>query len=250
MTTAVEIKRWTRPIWQHRNDLAFLDRAVFLVPINHVVRAITFEGSSDKTDPRPLWHILLPFAPHRLPKRIWSGSFPVGRSTDAGFAERLVHQIRTKIDHELMPISSIEAFYDLTSLDRKHEAPAGLWKLDKNVAHHAVVLAALGQLDKVADLALEAAETMEPIWKAHLDYWQRLATRAPNNKENQRTVADLVRRLEMYGELRRLAALAQAGDRAGIAELLHWWEARTVKAWHIEELWQPSPFPIELGAGD
>jgi hypothetical protein len=36
------------------------------------------------------------------------------------------------------------------------------------------------------------------------------------------------------------------GDRAGLARLLHSWEAETVKNFKIEHLWEPTPFPLEL----
>lgn len=223
---------------------------MYLAPIGHVIRMIYFEGSSDKTDPRPRWLFLLPFAPARLPGGIWSGTFPVGYSTEEGFGERLVEQISVKIDQELKPVASVEAFYEMTLKNRATEAGAGLWALDRNPAHQAVVLAALGRLDRVAELALPVATKAEPYWQASLEYWRRLAARAPNNKENQRSVAGAIGQLEMCAQLRQLAALAQARDRVGIAGLLHRWEAQNVRAWEVEDLWQSSPFPIELGEGD
>jgi hypothetical protein len=49
--------------------------------------------------------------------------------------------------------------------------------------------------------------------------------------------------------LKELCARYQAGNRQGLAALLHEWEATTVKNLKIEHLWEPTPFPLEL-AGD
>ena len=40
--------------------------------------------------------------------------------------------------------------------------------------------------------------------------------------------------------------LLRARDRAGLAALLHGWEAITVKKLGLEKYWQPTPFPLEL----
>lgn len=46
--------------------------------------------------------------------------------------------------------------------------------------------------------------------------------------------------------LREPCARLAAADRAGLARLLHEWEAYTVKNLKIEHLWAPTLFPLEL----
>ncbi len=46
--------------------------------------------------------------------------------------------------------------------------------------------------------------------------------------------------------LRELCAKLADDDRAGLARLLHAWEAYTVRNFKIEHLWQPTPLPLEL----
>jgi hypothetical protein len=53
---------------------------------------------------------------------------------------------------------------------------------------------------------------------------------------------------EKYRRMRELCARIDADDRGGLAELLHEWEAATVKNLNIEKLWQPTPFPLEQQA--
>ena len=45
-----------------------------------------------------------------------------------------------------------------------------------------------------------------------------------------------------------LCPLVAANDRTGLAKLLHSYEAQSVKNLKIEKFWEPTPFPIELGA--
>lgn len=44
---------------------------------------------------------------------------------------------------------------------------------------------------------------------------------------------------------RAFGPLLATDDRAGLARLLHEVEARTVKRIGLEDLWEPSPFPLE-----
>lgn len=46
--------------------------------------------------------------------------------------------------------------------------------------------------------------------------------------------------------LKELCARYTAGDRRGLAALLHEWEATTVRNLAIEHLWEPTPFPLEM----
>ena len=52
---------------------------------------------------------------------------------------------------------------------------------------------------------------------------------------------------ERYGRAaQELCPLVAANDRAGLANLLHSYEAQSVKNLKIEKYWQRTPFPIEL----
>jgi hypothetical protein len=83
--------------------------------------------------------------------------------------------------------------------------------LGSNFFHEPFVFAAQGNFD------------------AALAACTKLAVREPTN----RRVKELLRRLS-------------AGDRRGVARLLHRWELDSVKRMDLEEFWEPTPFPIEL----
>ena len=46
--------------------------------------------------------------------------------------------------------------------------------------------------------------------------------------------------------VQELCPLVAANDRAGLAKLLHSYEAQSVKNLKLEKFWEPTPFPIEL----
>lgn len=249
MTTVAEIKRWMHPLIQQRQDLALRGRALAIVPFGHIYRCLFFEGSSDRTLPRPRWYIMLPFVPRDLPVRVWSAEMPAGHSTDDGFAERLAEQFRTKIDNDLEPVSTIEAFYELTLDHRPHEAGAGLWQLERNPEYHACVLAALGRLRDASEVAQKCVAPM-PLWQKKLDEGRALMSRRATSGEGRYLVSIATHKLALLSQLERLAVLAREGDRASVAVLLREWEEQKIKLWKVEDLWEPTSFPIELGAGD
>lgn len=214
-----------------------------------MLRGVFFQGSSDKTYPRPRWFFAVPFAPQsELLGSLWSAELPILHSTDERFGDRLIELLLEKIDRDLKPISSVEAFYDLTLHDRPTGAGAGFWALEKYPVFHAPVLAALGRLDAATSVVAHTVAASEPRLRRQLADGQALLAKRKNSVLGRLSVTEANRDLAMLSELKRLAALAEAADRTAIAALLHDWEAQTIKRWDIEDFWQPSPFPLELGA--
>jgi hypothetical protein len=249
MTTAAEIKSWTCSLTKGRQDVVLRGRSLWLLPINHVCRSIFFEGSSDRTDPRARWSFKLPFTPLGLPVRVWSAQLPIGRSTDEAFAARVFEQVTGKIDNDLMPVSTIEAFHAMTLEHRPHEAMAGLWQLSRQPEYHACVLAALGRLEEARVVAEECIAPKDR-WETGLDRGRALLAKRSNSNEGKYLVSMASDRLQLLSELERLRNVSADGDRSGAAALLREWEEQKIRLWKIEDLWEPSPFPIELGAGD
>ena len=85
-----------------------------------------------------------------------------------------------------------------------------------------VMQVALGKLDEARTLArAELAE--RSVDEPHLDDEDR---------------AQLTK-------VKQLCLLLEADDRVGMAELLHAWEAATVRVNKLQHVWEPSPFPLE-----
>jgi hypothetical protein len=180
---------------------------------------------------------------------LWSGYVLVGRSTDEGFLDRVFEQFTQKIDRDLKPVSTIESFYEMTLQYRQHEPMTGLWQLSSQPEYHACVLAALGRLEEALVVAERCIEPMDRV-RATIEKGQALLAKGANRSEGRYLVSVATHRMGIIVEMDRLTNLARAKDRSGVAALLHEWELQRIRLWEVEHLWEPTPFPIELGAGD
>ncbi|MEO5806795.1 hypothetical protein [Devosia sp.] len=91
---------------------------------------------------------------------------------------------------------------------------------------------------------------MEPLSLRYMQDARTENARRPKDKFWQRALESWIERLNALEQLKQLAALADAGNRIAVAQMLHTWSEERVKQWGVEDLWTPLPFPIELGAGD
>ena len=88
----------------------------------------------------------------------------------------------------------------------------------------------------IVDVALGDLDAARAICKENLPRW---SVDNPQHDEDSKA---------KYRRLRELCARLAANDRAGLAQLLHEWEAYTVKNFKIEHLWEPTRFPLEQSA--
>ena len=86
----------------------------------------------------------------------------------------------------------------------------------------------------IVDVALGNLDAARELSEANIQKW---SVDKPHYDDDDRA---------MFRRLRELCARLMADDRAGLARLLHEWEAQTVKNFKIEHLWEPTPFPLEL----
>lgn len=246
MTTSAEIRKWVEPFVGPRRGVCLRGRWLYSTPINHIFCGIFFEGSSDKTDPRPRWYVAPAFTPVGLPIRTWSRSIVVPRSTDEGFGVRLVDLFAETFDNTLKAASSIEGFVALTQFPRTHEALTGPWELAKNPVTHACVLAALGRFGD-ASVVAEAGLSTLPFWRDEVAKGQELLAKRSGNHEAQLQLDLANNRLLLLLELQKLGSLAKADDALGVASLLQTWEVANVTLWKVRDLWQSTSFPFETG---
>jgi hypothetical protein len=250
LTTAVEIKRWTKPLLRQRSDLALHERSIYVRPVRHIIYSVFFPGSSDKTDPRTRSYFSVPFSPSLMIRALWAVSLPVGHSTDEGFQEKLARLITERVDQDRKFMSTIEAFYQMTLDDRWTEPMTGYWELAKYPYFHAPVLAALGRLSEACEVVDRFVTASEPKLLAKLKRGEDQLAKRRNSWLGKFDIEQATEDLRVLSELQRLADLATAGDRAGVGALLREWEEKTIRRFGLEFLWQPAPFPVELGEGD
>jgi len=241
MTTAVQVKRVTRPLLERNHDLAPVGRLVVIKPVRHLIRGIFIERDIDPVVFDPKWFVNFLFRPgagitdrwgERLRRKIgvrrkptkaeqrifvaqwllpirerrYPKSFGGWVAYDPAIATEMCEVIEQRALPILRAIQSIDDFVALTGDKTRFS-----WTyLGSNFFHEPFVFAAQGNFE------------------AALAACTRLAARDPRN----RRVKELLRRLA-------------GGDRHGVARLLHRWEAESVKRIELEEFWEPSPFPIE-----
>ena len=88
----------------------------------------------------------------------------------------------------------------------------------------------------IVDVALGDLEAARAICEKNIQRWSNWSD-DPDLDEDGKA---------KFRRLRELCAKLAEDDRAGLARLLHEWEAYTVKNFKIEHLWEPTPFPLEM----
>ena len=252
MTTIAEVKRWTRPILAEHPDLALKPRMLYVRPVHHIFLTIMFVGASDRTLPRPRANHRLLFAPPSARSSDnWSRELVAGWSTDPDFADRLARVIRESLANTLRPRGSIEGLYAAMGSSAK-DWGYELGRLSHAGILHAVVLAALGRLAESCAVAQAHIDNNEgPL----LESLARQMDRATRGRRHERASALSGAKVNRYflgpmDERRQLVVVTRANDRQAVAALLHQWEHERVQRLGVEDAWEPTPFPLELGLGD
>lgn len=252
MTTKGEIKRWTRPLLAWRPDLALVRHQLVIAPVRHVLRDIHFGSSRSKEYPHVHWGMVPLFkVPIDSPGYPFFNDIPVGSSAKSDFQELLETRTRHFIERVLTPLDTIEKFRDHTLVSRGWEEGGSFGPpLDRHARYHVPVLAALGLIEQ-ASAVLRPSLEQEGKYMAKLrqEGTDLLARNARSG--HGKWMIGMAETYEVtHAPLTVLQSLLDRRDRGAIAALLHEWERQNVKHWGIEHLWEPTPFPVELGAGD
>lgn len=250
MTTRSEIKRWARPFLAQRQDLVLERDLLLKTPVRHVIRGVNFwrRRSADFPDVgwfiEPLFNTCYPSLGLRLHSEI-----PVGSSLRDDFLEVMEARVGWAIENYVGPIDTIQKLRDYATVPRRpHEGGFSALTLDGYPLEYAPVLAALGRLDEAQLILRPALEKDEQYIQAALARGHALLANRSNSASGKKDVAFANYYMPIHAELRRLLALLDTEDRAGIAGMLHEWERQNVVKWGIEHLWEPTPFPLEAGA--
>jgi hypothetical protein len=253
MTTASEVKTWMRPLLQRRDDIVLVGRNLVVAPVKHIVRGIYFDASWDKNLCRPVWYVNKLCSFHDEQSGLWfenSGWLPLKRTHEQGFLEDVVSQTEAALNLDFSRVLTIEDFLARTDPVTLN----GFGKLHRSLSsrppHYATVLAALGRIGEAHDVLALAIEGIERSRLARLDRADLEFSRRTNSAIAKLDVEYADHDLGTIEKLRPLLTVLKSGDRAAIGALLREWERRTVKGWKLEQLWEPSAFPVELGAGD
>jgi hypothetical protein len=218
MTSTAQGKQAMQPFLRKHPDFALVGRLLVKKPINHIFCGILIDRTRSADLFSPRWFTFHLFEHqtrchlswgHDLFRRshgLWLWSNPA--SIPVLFEE--IEQNAVPIFHSTKSLEDFVAF--VTAHPRSHHLADPPTKL-------------------VVDVALGNLESAREICTGFLPkYTEATYGRDAEDKMQFRNLKELCRRLAL-------------DDRAGLAALLHEWEAQTVK---LEHLWQPSPFPLEL----
>lgn len=240
MTTRREITEWVRPLIELHPMMVQERHLLLFSPVGHVLRAIAFWGSSNRSSPNPGW-VLAPlfFGPRLMDT--FGRHIPVGHSDWPGFRECLEERANEGIAQYLLPYETIEDFYNLSG-DTEAHLFGDLRYLPRQ---QAVLLAALGQFEEAFAMLAQPLADLEQQAEAQLERGQAALAKRPDDRVGKLDIEYGERDRMLAADLKRLLTRLREGDAHGVAAILHGWERENVTKWGVGKHWQPTPFPFE-----
>jgi hypothetical protein len=219
------------PLVERNADLARVGNVVVLKPIRHVLGGICIEPGNTPERFLPTWFVHHLLVPHRGAVAEKGIEACGDRRDDWAFSRPNVEQdLAQALEHSVLPIlrgvQELEAMVNLRAAmcayDRRNYRFYGL-----RTGGDFITKIALGQID----VAL--------LWAKNIRISGYLDRRLQDDAE------PCEGELSYLDWIRRVLVLLEQDGRAGMAEMLHAWEAETVRLLKLEHLWEPTPFPLE-----
>lgn len=202
------------PLVARHSDLVLIGRFLIVRPVHHILRGVFVDRSSDKRSFEP--HIVTyPLVPAQ--ETVMLGWNPVWLyDQSVGMWDVTKPDTITAIRHHieaiaLPPLRAIKTFDDYIAHERA-KSTTFYGHFDDRVFTNILVAAALGDFSKALQLRPQDERIERYFAKFAPDFFPAL----------------------------------ESGNREFIANTLHQWEAATVKAFKMEHIWKPTPFPLEI----
>lgn len=239
MSTAAQVTRLVQPFLASHPEFVSVGRAIVLTPVRHVIRGIFVDRASIKSYIVPNWFVSILFRPPVA--GFTTLSQRLDRATgdlDRGDAQaRLLGEMERALSEVLIDAETVESLFEA----------AGKSSVGMHPEIRCLVLAALGRFAEAGENLAHHIAFLQHQHDGSVAAWRKL-TRV-GSKNWQRQLQFRQRERQCIVELEQLCSLVTAGDRKAVALLLHEWEATAVKRQKVEHLWEPTPFPVELGEG-
>lgn len=217
MTTVAQVKQAVQPLLQRNPDLALVGRLVVLKPVQHFVRGIYIDRSLDPLLFVPTWSVMSLFETRLDIGFLWGGRvYGVWDITEPDVNARMCEAIEQEALPSMRSIKTIDDFVKFTSKVRFPDTHLDLYPASK-----IFVDVARGDLEAATAICAYMATDRAKRWYL------------PDMQDKYDRVT------------KELCPLIAANDRAGLARLLHGYEAQSVKNLKLEKFWEPTPFPIE-----
>jgi hypothetical protein len=224
MTTVAQVRQAVQPLLQRNPDLALVGRLVVVKPVHHILRGIYIDRSIATELFVPTSTVIFLFRPREDITLHWGVRvYPTERGgpgvwdvADPQTSAMLCEEIEAQALPLLRPIKTADDFVAFTSKERFPDTYLDLYEILKIYVD-------------VARGDLKAAQSI----------CENMAT----DRGKRKYLPDMQ---EEYDRItKELCPLIAANDRLGLAQLLHGYEAQSVKNLKLEKLWEPTPFPVE-----
>jgi hypothetical protein len=224
MTTVAQVRRLVKPLLDRNTDLELVGRWIFVKPVRHFARSILIDRTLDPAEFQPKWAVVHLFQVRRSFSLDWgeelyneaSANRGPWRMVDPATSSALLDQIEERVLPILRAMKTLDDYLAFVSGHLFRH------KLFNWPDAKIIVDVALGDLDAARKICVD-----------HIHQWP---VDNPAHDEDSR---------QKFHRLHELCARLKADDRPGLAQLLHEWEARTVRNLKIEHLWERTPFPLE-----
>jgi len=223
MTTVAQIRHVVRPLLDRNSDLALVGRLIVIKPVHHLLLGVYIGRSPNPLRHVPTWSVILLSDVQERFGFLWGervrGRQGFWQSTDPAVSSAMCEAIEQEA---LAPMRSIKTFDDFIDLTSKLRNPRR--HLD---------------LFPIARLTVDIARGDIVAAEAICEYLKTKAGKSEYFLAQER----------YERAMQGLVPLVAANDRKGLANLLHSYEAQSVKTLKIEKYWERTPFPIELESG-
>jgi hypothetical protein len=220
MTTVAQVKQAVRPLLERNSDLALVGRLIVIKPVLHLLRGVYFAGSIDHNAFTPTW-LVVPMFRHgahvvfNWGARLYNRSHGPWDIRNPATPRVMCEEIERHALPFVRSVQTVDDFANFASRERFREQC-----LENHRIRKIVIDIARGDFDSAlaicAQFPREHPAAPSPFYEDH----------------------DAI--------LPVLRPMLEAGDRAGLARVLHQWEADSIRACKLEKLWEPTPFPFEL----
>jgi hypothetical protein len=222
MTTAAQVKRAVKPWLDRHEDLRLCGRTIVVMPVQHVLRGILIDRTSDADYFKPKWFAVHLFEQTHFAALDWGGQvYLKSHGSWRWSQDNAMPVLFDELEKTILPqLRSIRDIGQLIEFVSGHVFSHKLF----DWTHRKLLFdVALGDLNSARILC----ETKVAKWT------EATYGRDDDDKAKLRRLQELCRRLA-------------ADDRAGMAALLHEWEATTVRNLKLGHLHEKTPFPLEL----
>lgn len=220
MTTAAQVKQVVQPLLDQNPDLALVGRLILIKPVRHLLRGVYFARSLDHNAFTPTWLIvpMFRYGAHVIfnwGQELYNRSYGPWDIRKPATPKTMCEEIERTALPLVRSVQTIDDFVGFASEER-----FGAMRLDNDLFAKIVIDIARGDFDTARAICAHFfREIPFKPWYDGKDY---------------------------AGIMPVLRLLLAANDRAGLARVLHQWEADSIEACKLEKFWEPTPFPFEL----